>query len=95
MQARVRRAGHGYDNACIESWHGLLKKELLYQHPWRTRDEATAAIFSSIEIFDNRQRVHSAWGYRTPAACLAAGMSLRAPTGRRSQEAVYVKDVDN
>ncbi|MCY0879067.1 MAG: integrase core domain-containing protein [Firmicutes bacterium] len=62
----------------MESWHSLLKKARLYQHPWQTRDKATSAIFSYIEIFYNCQRVHSALGYRTPAACLAAGMSLRA-----------------
>ncbi|MCY0879455.1 MAG: integrase core domain-containing protein [Firmicutes bacterium] len=73
LQVRVSRGGNCYDNACIESWHSLLKKQLLYQHRWRTRDEATSAMFSYIEIFDNRQRVHSALGYRTPAAYLAAG----------------------
>jgi putative transposase len=85
MQTSFSRAGHCDDNACIESWHSLLKKELLYQHRWATRDEAQHAIFTYIEIFYNRQRLHSALGYRTPQAmldqALAGGLTPSAPGG--------------
>ncbi|WP_243239944.1 integrase core domain-containing protein, partial [Sulfobacillus harzensis] len=64
-----------WDNACIESWHSLLKKELIYLDRWPTRAAAQQAIFEYIEIWYNRQRVHSALGYRTPQAVLTAGLA--------------------
>lgn len=48
------RKGNCWDNACIESWHSLLQKEGVYLHHFRTRAEAPATIFESIEIFYNR-----------------------------------------
>lgn len=70
MTASMSRKGNCWDNACIESWHSLLKKELIYQERWPTRAAAKQAIFEYIEIWYNRQRVHSALGYRTPHAVL-------------------------
>ncbi|WP_120188463.1 IS3 family transposase [Ammoniphilus oxalaticus] len=32
MEASMSRKGNCYDNACIESFHSLLKKELIYLH---------------------------------------------------------------
>ncbi|MCY0899987.1 MAG: integrase core domain-containing protein [Firmicutes bacterium] len=85
MQASFSRAGHGDDHACIESWHRLLKKELLYQHRWATRNEAPHALFPDIERFDHRQRLHRALGYRTPQAmldqALAGGLTSSVPGG--------------
>ena len=71
----MSRKGNCWDNACIESWHSLLKKELIYRHRWPTRAAAKQAVFEYIEIFYNRQRLHSALGYRTPQAVLTAGMT--------------------
>ncbi len=73
MTASMSRKGNCWDNACIESWHSLLKKELIYLDRWPTRAAAQQAIFEYIEIWYNRQRVHSALGYRTPHAVLTAG----------------------
>jgi putative transposase len=72
MTASMNRKGNGYDNAMIESWHSLLKKELIYLTKFRTRAEAAVAIFAAIEIFYNRQRVHSALDDQTPAEAEAA-----------------------
>ncbi|WP_274532452.1 IS3 family transposase [Sulfobacillus thermosulfidooxidans] len=72
MTASMSRKGNCYDNAMIESWHSLLKKELIYLTKFRTRAEADVAIFAYIEIFYNRQRVHSALDYQTPAEAEAA-----------------------
>jgi transposase InsO family protein len=66
MVASMSRKGNCYDNACIESWHSLLKKELIYLQHFTTRAVAEQAIFEYIEVFYNRQRLHSALGYRTP-----------------------------
>jgi transposase InsO family protein len=38
----------------------------------RTRAEAKAAVFDYVEVFYNRQRPHSALGYRTPAEARAS-----------------------
>ena len=39
---------------------------------FRTRAEAKAAVFDYIEVFYNRQRLHSALGYRTPVEARAS-----------------------
>jgi putative transposase len=58
--------GDAYDNAVIESWHASLQTELLDRHDWRTRDELKTALFHFIEVFYNRQRLHSSLGYQSP-----------------------------
>ena len=45
MTSSMSRKGHGGDNACIESWHSVLKKARVYLSHFRTRAEAVAAIF--------------------------------------------------
>lgn len=54
------------DNAIIESFWATLKKELIYQTHFKTRDEARLAIFEYIEVFYNRERLHSSLLYQTP-----------------------------
>ena len=60
------RKGNPYDNACIESFHSVLKKEEVYLHTYRDSKEARRAIFEYIEGWYNRKRIHSAIGYMTP-----------------------------
>ena len=60
------RKGNPYDNACIESFHSVLKKEEIYLHTYRDFQEARKAVFEYIEGWYNRKRVHSAIGYMTP-----------------------------
>jgi putative transposase len=50
-----------------ESWFATLKDELLYRRSWPTRAAAQYAIFEFIEVFYNRQRLHSSLGYLSPA----------------------------
>lgn len=45
MVGSMSRKGNCYDNACIESWHSLIKKELIYLSHFHTRAEARSAIF--------------------------------------------------
>ena len=59
--------GNCYDNAVSESFFGTLKTELVYFFRFRTRAEAKEAIFDYIEVFYNRQRLHSTLGYLSPA----------------------------
>lgn len=56
-----------YDNALAESFVATLKRELLDRRSWPTREEVRTAIFEFVEVFYNRQRIHSALGYCSPA----------------------------
>jgi len=60
------RKGNPYDNACIESFHSVLKKEEICLHTYRDFNEARRAIFEYIEGWYNRKRIHSAISYMTP-----------------------------
>lgn len=60
------RKGNPYDNACIESFHSVLKKEEIYLHTYQDSEEARRAIFEYIESWYNRKRIHSAIDYMTP-----------------------------
>ena len=76
----MSRRGNCLDNAPMESFFASLKKEHVHHVRFRTRAEARAAVFEYVEIFYNRQRLHSALGYRTPAEARAGmeGISMRA-----------------
>ncbi|NUU58907.1 IS3 family transposase, partial [Paenibacillus agri] len=56
-----------YDNACIESFHSILKRELIYRRAiFQTQKEAENHLFRYIEFFYNRKRIHSKLGYLSP-----------------------------
>lgn len=59
-------AGDAYDNALSESFWATLQTELLDRSTWHSRDQLRSAVFEYIEVFYNRQRLHSALGYMTP-----------------------------
>ena len=67
MTGSMSRRGNCWDNACVESFFGTLKRELIYHRQYRTRDEATQDIFEYIEVFYHRRRRHSPLGYDSPA----------------------------
>lgn len=67
MTGSMSRKGNCYDNACIESFHSLIKKELIYLNKYETREEAQKSIFEYIEVFYNNERIHSSIGYQTPS----------------------------
>lgn len=64
--ASMSSRGNCYDNAAMEAFWSTLKHELVYRRDFRTRAEATTAIFDYIESFYNRVRLHSALGYQSP-----------------------------
>jgi transposase InsO family protein len=59
-----------WDNAAAESFFATLKNELYHRQRFHTRAKARLAVAEYIEIFYNRQRLHSHLGYRTPAEAL-------------------------
>jgi len=66
MTPSMSRSGYCYDNAYVESFFGTLKTELVHEERYRSRLEARLSIFEYVEVFYNRQRSHSALGYRSP-----------------------------
>ena len=58
--------GRCYDNAFKESFFHTLKTELVYHEYYKTRKEAEQSVFEYIEVFYNRQRIHSSINYMTP-----------------------------
>lgn len=60
------RKGCPYDNACIESFHAILKKEEVHQVRYLDYETARIALFRYIEGWYNRKRIHGQLGYRTP-----------------------------
>ena len=62
----MSRKGDCWDNAVVESFFKSLKVELVYRKRFQTREQARRAIFEYIEVFYNRQRLHSTLGYRSP-----------------------------
>jgi transposase InsO family protein len=67
IQVSMSEVGNCYDNAPIESFFGRLKAECATA-PFATRADARQVIFEHIEIWYNRQRLHSSLGYLSPAA---------------------------
>ena len=66
LTASMSRKGDCYDNAMVESFFRTLKVELVYRRKFKTREEAKTAIFEFIEVWYNRQRLHSSLDYMTP-----------------------------
>lgn len=64
--ASMSRKGNCWDNAVAESFFATLKRELVPDTPWATREEARAALFDYLERWYNRCRRHSTLEYRTP-----------------------------
>lgn len=71
IKPSMSRRGNCLDCAPMESFFASLKKEHVHHARFRTREEAKAAVFDYVEVFYNRQRLHSALGYRTPAEARA------------------------
>ena len=62
----MSRPGNPWDNALTESFFKTLKRELVDGKGYKTREEAKQAVFKYIELYCNRQRMHSSIGYSAP-----------------------------
>jgi len=60
------RKGNCWDNACIESFHALIKREWLYRFKIKDYNHAYQLVFEYIEGFYNTIRVHSHCDYKSP-----------------------------
>jgi putative transposase len=79
IRQSMSRKGDCLDNAPVESFFASLKKEHVHHVRFRTRAEARAAVFEYVEVFYNRQRLHSALGYRTPVEARAGMEAIVMP----------------
>lgn len=52
------RKGHPYDNARIESFHSLIKRELIYHEEYRTIDDVRASVEWYVNWYNN-ERINS------------------------------------
>ena len=66
IKTSMSKKGDCWDNAVAESFFHTLKTELIYHIDFESRTEARTSIFEYIEVFYNRQRLHSANGYEAP-----------------------------
>ena len=62
----MSRKGDCWDNAVAESFFHTLKIELIHHEQFQSREEAEQMIFHYIEVYYNRQRMHSANDYLSP-----------------------------
>jgi transposase InsO family protein len=70
VRTSLGRTGVCWDNAAAESFFAALKNEMYHRETFTTRARARFAVADYIEVFYNRQRLHSALGYRTPTEAL-------------------------
>jgi putative transposase len=66
--ASMSRLGNPYDNAKCESFIKTLKQEEIYTRQYRDQADLEAHMEQFLEQYYNRQRLHSALGYRSPEA---------------------------
>ena len=67
IQSYSRKANL-WDNACIESFHALIKREYLHFHVIQNLKHAHQLVFDYINTFYSTVRIHEACGYKTPLA---------------------------
>jgi putative transposase len=66
IEVSMSRKGNCWDNAVAESFFSTIKTELIHERRWSGRFQLRSAVFEYIEVFYNRQRLHSFLSYKTP-----------------------------
>lgn len=66
MRPSMGNTGICWDNAMAESFFATLKNELVHRTAFPTINHVEKAVASYIEVFYNRERLHSGLGYQTP-----------------------------
>lgn len=73
------KKGYPYDNACIEAFHSLIKREWLDRVRIRDFQHAYSLVFEYIETFYNTVRIHQHCGFLSPL-CFESRFSLPSPS---------------
>jgi transposase InsO family protein len=66
IRLSMSRTGNCYDNAVMESFFRTVKAECVHRNHYRSRQQAGQSLFDFLEVYYNRQRLHSTLGYLTP-----------------------------
>ena len=66
IKSSMNQRGSCYDNAVVESFFKTLKAELVRTVRFDRIEDTRMKLFEFIEVFYNRQRLHSTLGYKSP-----------------------------
>ena len=66
MTVSYSKKAYPWDNACIESFHAIIKREWLNRFHIRDYRHAYVLVFEYIEAFYNTVRIHSHCNYMSP-----------------------------
>ncbi|AJA48066.1 transposase for insertion sequence element IS904 [Clostridium pasteurianum DSM 525 = ATCC 6013] len=66
MQTSYSKKAFPWDNACIESFHALIKREWINRFKIKNYVHAYDLVFEYIEAFYNTVRIHSHCNYMSP-----------------------------
>ena len=66
MQRSYSKKAYPWDNACIEAFHALIKREWLNRFKIFDYNHAYKLVFQYIETFYNTVRIHSHCDYLSP-----------------------------
>ena len=66
MQRSYSKKAFPWDNACIESFHAIIKREWLNRYKIRDYKQAYLLVFEYLEAFYNTKRIHSHCDYMSP-----------------------------
>ena len=67
MTSSMSRKGDCWDNAVAESFFHSIKVEAIHGENFETRESMREEVFEYIEVYYNRERLHSTRGYMSPA----------------------------
>jgi transposase InsO family protein len=99
MIPSMSRPANPYDNASCESFLKTLKREEIYANEYQDIDDLRSNLEAFIEQYYNRQRLHSALGYRPPEEFEQAVELGAASTGATMSffrhEEIFRSDVDS
>ena len=66
MIRKKKKKAYPWDNACIESFHALIKRGWINRYKILDYKHAKKLVFEYIETFYNTVRIHSHCGYLSP-----------------------------
>jgi len=91
MVPSMSRPANPYDNAYCESFMKTLKQEEIYCNQYRDMKELSEHLDEFLDNYYNRQRLHSALGYKTPEEFEQAAASAETTSANQAATMTYFK----